>query len=78
MKPGATRPGVVRPGVVRPGADHGGLATVPGARFAELPVTAIEPNAKQPRDVLDEEALEKLKTSIQEVGGEVGAVGPAR
>jgi ParB family chromosome partitioning protein len=48
--------------------DNEGLAPVPGARFAELPVTAIEPNAKQPRHVFDEEALEELKTSIQEVG----------
>ncbi|MFI7596436.1 ParB/RepB/Spo0J family partition protein [Actinoplanes sp. NPDC049681] len=45
-----------------------GLAPVPGARFAELPVTAIVPNPKQPRHVFDEEALEELKTSIQEVG----------
>jgi ParB family chromosome partitioning protein len=44
------------------------LAPVPGARFAELPVSSIEPNAKQPRHVFDEEALEELKTSIQEVG----------
>jgi ParB family chromosome partitioning protein len=44
------------------------LAPVPGARFAELPVSAIEPNAKQPRHVFDEEALEELKTSILEVG----------
>jgi ParB family transcriptional regulator, chromosome partitioning protein len=44
------------------------LAPVPGARFAELPVSAIEPNAKQPRHVFDEEALEELKKSIQEVG----------
>jgi ParB family chromosome partitioning protein len=48
--------------------DTRGLAPVPGARFAELPVTAIEPNAKQPRHTFDEEALEELKTSIQEVG----------
>ncbi|AGZ46847.1 ParB/RepB/Spo0J family partition protein [Actinoplanes friuliensis] len=51
-----------------PVEDIDGLAPVPGARFAELPVTAIEPNAKQPRHVFDEEALEELKTSIQEVG----------
>jgi ParB family chromosome partitioning protein len=44
------------------------LAPVPGARFAELPLSSIEPNAKQPRHVFDEEALEELKTSIQEVG----------
>ena len=41
---------------------------MPGARFAELPVSAITPNPKQPRQVFDEEALEELKTSIGEVG----------
>ena len=41
---------------------------MPGARFAEIPVDAIVPNPKQPRQVFDEEALEELKTSIQEVG----------
>jgi ParB family chromosome partitioning protein len=44
------------------------LAPVPGARFAELPVDAIAPNPKQPRQVFDEEALEELKTSIEQVG----------
>ncbi len=44
------------------------LAPVPGARFLELPVSAIEPNAKQPRHVFDDEALDELKISIQEVG----------
>ncbi|MEV1286776.1 ParB/RepB/Spo0J family partition protein [Micromonospora sp. NPDC049679] len=44
------------------------LAPVPGARFAELPVDSIVPNSKQPRQVFDEEALEELKVSIQEVG----------
>jgi ParB family transcriptional regulator, chromosome partitioning protein len=44
------------------------LAPVPGARFAELPVAAIDPNSRQPRHVFDEEALEELKASIQEVG----------
>ncbi|GIE96443.1 ParB/RepB/Spo0J family partition protein [Paractinoplanes rishiriensis] len=56
----------VTPPAPAPAADD--LAPVPGARFAELPVTAIEPNAKQPRHVFDEEALEELKTSINEVG----------
>jgi ParB family chromosome partitioning protein len=45
-----------------------GLAPVPGARFAEVPVDAIVPNPKQPRTVFDEEALAELKVSIQEVG----------
>ncbi|SDY19480.1 chromosome partitioning protein, ParB family [Micromonospora pattaloongensis] len=44
------------------------LAPVPGARFAELPIESIVPNSKQPRQVFDEEALEELKVSIQEVG----------
>jgi len=44
------------------------LAPVPGARFAEIPVQQIAPNAKQPRQVFDEEALEELKVSIREVG----------
>ncbi|MEO3780355.1 ParB/RepB/Spo0J family partition protein [Micromonospora sp. B11E3] len=44
------------------------LSPVPGARFAEIPVDAILPNPKQPRQVFDEEALEELKVSIQEVG----------
>lgn len=44
------------------------LSPVPGARFAELPVTAIVPNPKQPRHVFDDEALEELKVSIEEVG----------
>lgn len=44
------------------------LAPVPGASFAEIPVDAIVPNPKQPRQIFDEEALEELKVSIQEVG----------
>jgi len=50
---------------VGPGAD---LAPVPGARFAEVPVDAIVPNPKQPRQVFDEEALDELKESIEQVG----------
>lgn len=45
-----------------------GLAPVPGARFAEISVKSIVPNPKQPRQVFDEEALEELKVSIEEVG----------
>jgi ParB family transcriptional regulator, chromosome partitioning protein len=44
------------------------LAPVPGARFADISVSSIEPNPKQPRHVFDEEALAELKASIQEVG----------
>jgi ParB family chromosome partitioning protein len=44
------------------------LAPVPGARFAEIAVNTIQPNPRQPRQVFDDEALEELKASIQEVG----------
>ncbi|MFE1787370.1 ParB/RepB/Spo0J family partition protein [Streptomyces sp. NPDC059525] len=39
-----------------------------GATFAELPLDAITPNPKQPREVFDEDALAELVTSIQTVG----------
>ncbi|MFI7481250.1 ParB/RepB/Spo0J family partition protein [Kocuria sp. M1R5S2] len=44
------------------------LGVVPGARFAELPVAAIHPNRKQPRQVFDEEELAELAYSIGELG----------
>jgi ParB family transcriptional regulator, chromosome partitioning protein len=39
-----------------------------GAHFAELPLEAITPNPRQPREVFDEDALAELVTSIKEVG----------
>ncbi|MCL8011110.1 ParB/RepB/Spo0J family partition protein [Streptomyces sp. AS02] len=39
-----------------------------GAHFAEIPLDAITPNPRQPREVFDEDALQELVTSIQEVG----------
>ena len=44
------------------------LVPVPGAEFAELPVDAIRPNARQPRQVFDEEALAELVHSVREIG----------
>ncbi|GHK03577.1 chromosome partitioning protein ParB [Streptomyces sp. Y2F8-2] len=53
-----------------------------GAHFAELPLDAITPNPRQPREVFDEDALAELVTSIKEVGLlqpiVVRQVGPAR
>ena len=43
-------------------------AAVPGAVFREVPVDAIRPNPKQPRQVFDEDAQDELKTSIREFG----------
>ena len=42
--------------------------TVAGAHFAELPIDAITPNPRQPREVFDEDALAELVTSVKEVG----------
>ncbi|GHH05502.1 ParB/RepB/Spo0J family partition protein [Streptomyces lanatus] len=39
-----------------------------GAHFAEIPLDQITPNPRQPREVFDEDALQELVTSIQEVG----------
>jgi ParB family transcriptional regulator, chromosome partitioning protein len=47
-------------------AGHGG--SVDGAYFEEIPVGAITPNPRQPRQVFDEEALEELSASIRAVG----------
>jgi len=44
------------------------LVPVPGAYFAELPVTSIVANRKQPRTVFDEEALAELIHSVREIG----------
>jgi ParB family chromosome partitioning protein len=44
------------------------LAPVDGAYFAELPVGQIRPNAVQPRQVFDEEAMAELVHSVKEVG----------
>jgi ParB family chromosome partitioning protein len=44
------------------------LQTVAGAHFAEIPVEAITPNPRQPREVFDEEAMAELVHSVREVG----------
>ena len=41
---------------------------VAGAYFADLPVTSISPNPRQPRQVFEEEAMAELVHSITEVG----------
>jgi ParB family chromosome partitioning protein len=49
-------------------ADDRGLRPVAGAYFAELPITAISPNPRQPRQVFDEEAMAELVHSVREIG----------
>jgi ParB family chromosome partitioning protein len=56
---------------VDPSPENAGQPTpgpVPGASFAELPVDAIHPNPRQPRQVFDEDALAELAHSIREFG----------
>lgn len=48
--------------------DDADLRAVPGATFAELAVTDIHPNRKQPRQVFDEDELEELAFSVKELG----------
>ncbi len=43
-------------------------AEVAGVYFAELPTGSIAPNARQPRQVFEEEAMAELVHSIKEVG----------
>ncbi|MFI6344846.1 ParB/RepB/Spo0J family partition protein [Streptomyces sp. NPDC050560] len=43
-------------------------ASSPDAYFAEIPLEAITPNPRQPREVFDDDALAELVTSIKEVG----------
>ncbi|WP_286955781.1 MULTISPECIES: ParB/RepB/Spo0J family partition protein [Arsenicicoccus] len=49
-------------------ASEGGLQQVPGATYAEVPVDAIQPNAKQPRTVFDEDDMAELVYSVTELG----------
>lgn len=51
-----------------PNANDGELAPVPGARYALLPIEAIGPNARQPRQYFDEDDLAELVHSIREIG----------
>jgi ParB family chromosome partitioning protein len=54
-------------------AGHAGTPQTPeagsgGTYFEEIPIGAITPNPKQPRQGFDEDALEELASSIREVG----------
>lgn len=67
--PSAGAPG---PGDVTVGAGTGqpvpAAGAIAGAYFQEVPIGAVTPNPRQPRQVFDEEALDELVDSIREVG----------
>ncbi len=48
--------------------DAGALRPVPGAQFAHLPVDAIRPNPRQPRQSFDDDEMAELVHSIREIG----------
>ncbi|MFD3352332.1 ParB/RepB/Spo0J family partition protein [Streptomyces fradiae] len=54
--------------VAVPEQPAGEAGQIAGAHFAELPLDAITPNPRQPRQVFDEDALAELVASIKEVG----------
>jgi ParB family chromosome partitioning protein len=45
-----------------------GTTTAPAIHYAELPLTAIRPNPRQPRTVFDQDALDELAASLSEIG----------
>lgn len=58
-------PAPIRESDARPDVE---LVEVPGVRFAEIPVTDIHPNRKQPRSVFDEDDMAELVHSVREIG----------
>jgi ParB family chromosome partitioning protein len=56
-------------GALIPTADESGQrAADPAATYAELEITSIRPNPRQPRQVFDEESLAELTHSITDIG----------
>ena len=55
-------------GAPAPSSEGSPAGPVAGAYFAELPIAQVRPNARQPRQVFEEEALAELVHSIREVG----------
>jgi ParB family chromosome partitioning protein len=52
----------------RPHAGDGDMPGAEGTYLEEVAIGAITPNPRQPRESFDEDALEELALSIQEVG----------
>jgi ParB family transcriptional regulator, chromosome partitioning protein len=66
--PGAPAATTGTAGAAADGARGPELVTPAGAWFAEVPLEAISPNPKQPRQIFDEEAMTELVHSIREIG----------
>lgn len=50
------------------GASQGALPVISGAYLEEIPVSAVRPNPRQPRQGFDEDSLAELAASIEAVG----------
>ncbi|WP_270240715.1 ParB/RepB/Spo0J family partition protein [Kocuria marina] len=66
--PGASGPASQQEAMPTGHSDQQDLQSVPGATFAEISVTDIHPNRKQPRQVFDEDELAELAFSVKELG----------
>lgn len=63
-----TGSGDARPATTATGQDAESAAAAGTAYFAELPIQQIVPNARQPRQVFEEEAMAELVHSVREIG----------
>src|SRR5437762_1672288 len=66
--PGPTIPAPTQPRAAERAAESAAPVPVAGAVYREIELSAIQPNAKQPRTQFDEEALAELEHSIREFG----------
>jgi ParB family chromosome partitioning protein len=66
--PALARPGTWLPGGLPAGAEPDEPAAVEGAYLEEVPLGAITPNPRQPRQVFDQDTLAELAASIEAVG----------
>lgn len=57
-----------KPPATDPRGDDDSAPPVAGAYFAEVPITAIVPNPRQPRGEFDADALAELVASVREIG----------
>lgn len=62
------QPGAIPQGIAANGASDGGFAHTDSGGVIDLPVNVIRRNPRQPRRVMDADALDELATSIAAVG----------
>ncbi|TQM36011.1 ParB/RepB/Spo0J family partition protein [Pseudonocardia cypriaca] len=68
VAPGPTVPAPTQPRASERTAEPAAPIPVDGAVYREIELSAVQPNAKQPRTQFDEEALAELEHSIREFG----------